>query len=37
MLRYTDLAVWEIGERMNFANPSFFFKIFPERNGHDTR
>ena len=33
MLRYTDLPVWEIGERLNFANPSFFSKFFKKEAG----
>ena len=33
MLRYTDLPVWEIGERLNFANPSFFSKFFKKETG----
>ena len=33
MLRYTDLPVWEIGERLNFANPSFFSKFFRKETG----
>ena len=28
LLRYSDLPIWEIAERMNFANPSFFSKFF---------
>ena len=33
MLRYTDLPVWEIAERLNFANPSFFSKFFKKEAG----
>ena len=33
MLRYTDLPVWEVGERLNFANPSFFSKFFKRETG----
>ena len=28
LLRYSDLPIWEVAERMNFANPSFFSKFF---------
>ena len=37
MLRYTDLPVWEIGERLNFANPSFFSKFFKKETGMTPR
>lgn len=33
MLRYTDLPIWEVAERMNFANPSFFSKFFKQQTG----
>ena len=33
LLRYSDLPVWEIAERMNFANPSFFSKFFKKETG----
>ena len=33
MLRYTDLPIWEIGERLNFTNPSFFSKFFKKEAG----
>lgn len=33
LLRYTDLHVCEIAERMNFANPSFFAKYFKRETG----
>ena len=33
LLRYSDLPVWEVAERMNFANPSFFSKFFKNETG----
>lgn len=33
LLRYSDLPVWEVAERMNFANPSFFSKFFKGETG----
>ena len=33
LLRYSDLPVWEVAERMNFANPSFFSKFFKSETG----
>lgn len=33
LLRYSDLPIWEIAERMNFANPSFFSKFFKSEVG----
>lgn len=33
LLRYSDLPIWEIAERMNFANPSFFCKFFKRETG----
>jgi AraC-like DNA-binding protein len=33
LLRYSDLPIWEIAERMNFANPSFFSKFFKQQTG----
>ena len=33
LLRYSDLPVWEVAERMNFANPSFFSKFFRRETG----
>ncbi|MBO7119676.1 MAG: AraC family transcriptional regulator [Bacteroidaceae bacterium] len=33
LLRYSDLPVWEVAERMNFANPSFFSKFFKNMTG----
>lgn len=33
LLRYSDLPVWEVAERMNFANPSFFAKYFKRETG----
>ena len=33
LLRYSDLPVWEIAERMNFATPSFFSKFFKDKTG----
>ena len=33
LLRYSDLPIWEIAERMNFANPSFFSKFFKKEAG----
>ena len=32
-LRYSDLPIWEVAERMNFANPSFFSKFFKREIG----
>ena len=33
LLRYSDLPIWEVAERMNFANPSFFSKFFKRETG----
>ena len=33
LLRYSDLPIWEVAERMNFANPSFFSKFFKREIG----
>ena len=33
LLRYSDLPIWEVAERMNFANPSFFSKFFKNETG----
>ena len=33
LLRYSDLPIWEVAERMNFANPSFFSKFFKGETG----
>ena len=33
LLRYSDLPIWEVAERMNFANPSFFSKFFKQQTG----
>ncbi len=33
LLRYSDLPIWEVAERMNFANPSFFSKFFKKETG----
>lgn len=33
LLRYCDLPIWEVAERMNFANPSFFSKFFKNETG----
>ena len=30
LLRYTDMPIWEISERLNFANQSFFSKYFKQ-------
>lgn len=33
LLRYSDLPIWEVAERMSFANPSFFSKFFKREIG----
>jgi len=33
LLRCSDLPIWEVAERMNFANPSFFSKFFKREIG----
>lgn len=33
LLKYSDLPIWEVAERMNFANPSFFSKFFKQQTG----
>lgn len=33
LLRYSDLPIWEVAERMNFVNPSFFSKFFKREIG----
>ncbi|MBP5515066.1 MAG: AraC family transcriptional regulator [Bacteroidaceae bacterium] len=33
LLRYTDLPIWEVAERLNFANPSFFTRFFHKETG----
>ena len=33
LLRYSDLPIWEVAERMNFANPSFFSKFIKREIG----
>lgn len=33
LLRYTDLPVWEVAERLNFATPSFFTRFFRKETG----
>ena len=33
MLSYSNLSVWEVGEQLNFANPSFFSKFFKRETG----
>lgn len=33
MLRSKDLAIFQISDKLNFANPSFFSKYFREREG----
>ena len=33
LLRYSDLPIWEVAERMNFANPSSFSKFFKREIG----
>ena len=33
LLRYSDLPIWEVAERMNFGNPSFFSKFFKREIG----
>lgn len=33
LLRYGNLPIWEVAERMNFANPSFFSKFFKSETG----
>lgn len=33
LLRYSDLPIWEVAERMKFANPSFFSKFFKKETG----
>lgn len=33
LLRYSDLPIWEVAERMNFANPSFFSRFFKRETG----
>ena len=33
LLRYSDLPIWEVAERMNFATPSFFSKFFRKETG----
>ena len=32
-LKYSDLPVWQIGEQLNFTNPSFFSKFFRRETG----
>lgn len=33
LLRYSDIPVWEISERLNFSNSSFFVKFFKRETG----
>ena len=33
LLRYSDQPIWEIAERLGFANPSFFSKFFKKETG----
>lgn len=33
LLKYSDMPIWEVAERMNFANPSFFSKFFKQQTG----
>ena len=33
MLRYSDLPMWEVAERLNFPTPSFFSKFFKKETG----
>ena len=33
LLRYSELSIWEIAEKLNFANPSFFSKFFKKETG----
>lgn len=33
LLKYSDMPIWEIAERLNFANPSFFSKFFKRETG----
>lgn len=33
LLKYSDIPIWEVAEKMNFANPSFFSKFFKQQTG----